>query len=109
VLLIDDATLYRWKGIVRRRAAARGHIYVEPGDQAKLLLGSIAVAGPDAGLLVFELSERNRLSFALRLGRGERCDSTTPTPHRPSCVRLDAEVRGWVLALLVPAPPPQPS
>jgi hypothetical protein len=67
-LLISDEILYAWKRIVRRDAGARGHIYVEPGDQAKLLLGSVAVSGEDAGLLVFELSENNRLSFALRDG-----------------------------------------
>lgn len=67
-LLIDDETLYAWKRIARTSVAARGHIYVEPGEEAKLLLGSIAVRGEDAGLVAFELSDTNRLSFALRDG-----------------------------------------
>jgi hypothetical protein len=65
-LTIDDDTLYAWKRIVRNAATAAGHIYVEPSDQAKLLLGSIALMGEDAGLVAFELSENNRLAFALR-------------------------------------------
>jgi len=64
-LKISDETLHRWKRITRTDAAKRGHLYVEPGRQAKLLLGSIAVAG-DAGLLAFELSKGNHLSFALQ-------------------------------------------
>lgn len=66
-LPVDDQTLYRWKSITRTDAARRGHLYVEPSREAKLLLGSISVTG-DAGLVVFELSERNRLSFALQDG-----------------------------------------
>lgn len=64
-LTISDKTLYRWKTISRSAAAERGHLYVEPGRQAKLLLGSVAVTG-DAGLLVFELSAGSSLSFALK-------------------------------------------
>jgi hypothetical protein len=64
-LEIDDDTLYRWKSITRTDEAKRGHLYVEPGRRAKLLLGSVAVTG-DAGLIVFDLSEGNRLSFALQ-------------------------------------------
>jgi hypothetical protein len=66
-LRILDQTLYRWKSVTRTADAGRGHLYVEPGRQAKLLLGSIAVAG-DAGLLVFELSTGSCLSFALKEG-----------------------------------------
>jgi HNH endonuclease len=59
VLPIDDETVYRSKSITRVEKAARGHLYVEPSREAKLVLGSIAVTG-DAGLVVFELSEGNR-------------------------------------------------
>jgi hypothetical protein len=62
---ISDDTLYRWKTITRTDEANQGHLYVEPGRQAKLLLGSVSVTG-DAGLIVFELSRGNHLSFALR-------------------------------------------
>lgn len=64
-LRITDETLYRWKSILRSVDVQRGHVYVEPASQAKLLLGSIAVTG-DAGLVVFELSTGNTLSFAVR-------------------------------------------
>jgi hypothetical protein len=65
-LRIDDETLYGWKqdrqGLVTDPADP---FYVEPGEQAKLLLGSIAVTG-DAGLIVFEFAEMNRLSFTVK-------------------------------------------
>jgi hypothetical protein len=67
-LTIKDEKLYTWKKIVRTSSKDRGHLYVEPADEVKLLLGSIAFTGAHAGLLVFELSDSNRLSFALRDG-----------------------------------------
>jgi hypothetical protein len=66
-LRISDRTLYTWKSITRTPDAKRGHLYVEPGREAKLLLGSIAVTG-DAGLIAFELSEGNQVSFTLQNG-----------------------------------------
>jgi len=64
-LQIPDETLYRWKRIDRPASVKTGHIYVEPGPAPKLLLGSIAVQG-DSDVLVFDMSERQRLSFAVR-------------------------------------------
>lgn len=62
-LKIDEEILYRWKGI--KRPPIKGdHLYVEPGNSSKLLLGSIAVTGP-SGLRVFELSSTNKLSFRI--------------------------------------------
>ena len=61
-LAIPDETLYRWKQL--RREGGRGHVYVEPGGQLKLLLGTIAVSGP-SGATVFDLSPNNRLSFSI--------------------------------------------
>jgi hypothetical protein len=53
-LKIDDATVRRWKDI-ERRETERDHVYVEPAEAPKLLLGTIAVMGTDAGVTVFEL------------------------------------------------------
>lgn len=64
-LAVEDETLYRWKQL--RRPSGRGHIYVEPGGQLKLLLGTIAVSGP-GGVRVFDLSPNNRLSFSIHDG-----------------------------------------
>jgi SEC-C motif/HNH endonuclease len=61
-LVIDDDTIYRWKGIKRDAGPRRDHVYVEPGGPPKLLLGTIAVTGDD-GVVVFELGETNTLSF----------------------------------------------
>jgi hypothetical protein len=66
-LQISDNALYRWKGIDRNSATNIGHIYVEPGAAPKLLLGSIAAQG-DSGLIVFESSKQQRLSFVVRDG-----------------------------------------
>jgi hypothetical protein len=62
-LNIDDNTVRRWKTIKRSRVRT-DHVYVEPGESANLLLGTVAVTGP-AGLIVFELGASNRLSFRL--------------------------------------------
>lgn len=67
VLEIDDDTLKRWKGIERATPPA-DHVYVDPGDSAKLLLGTLAVTGSE-GLIAIELGPSNHLSF--RLVNGE--------------------------------------
>jgi hypothetical protein len=64
-LQISDEALYRWKGIDRSSSRNMGHIFVEPGDAPRLLLGSITAKG-DSGLIVFESSEQQRLSFVVR-------------------------------------------
>src|SRR5258708_3578759 len=64
-LVIDDETIRRWKGI-HRSASVRGHIYVEPGDISRVLLGCVYVTNGltlDSGMTVFALSERNQLRF----------------------------------------------
>lgn len=66
-LQISDETLYRWKGIDRSNSIPTGHIYVEPGPAPKLLLGTIAVQG-DSGVIVFNMSQGQRLSFTVRDG-----------------------------------------
>ena len=63
-LQISDESLYRWKAIDRTGSVATGHLFVEPGEAPKLLLGSLAVHG-DSGVVVFDLSERQRLAFAV--------------------------------------------
>jgi hypothetical protein len=60
---IKDETIYHWKGI-KRTKSNKTHLYVEPGKQSKLLLGSIAVTG-QSGVSVFDLSSTNQLSFRL--------------------------------------------
>lgn len=60
---LDDATLYRWKQL-QRPAGRQAHIYVEPGESSKLLLGTVALTG-SSGAIAFELSETNQLSFNL--------------------------------------------
>lgn len=64
-LQISDQSLYRWKAIDRTGSSATGHLFVEPGEAPKLLLGSLTVHG-DSGVVVFDFSERQRLAFAVR-------------------------------------------
>ena len=64
---IDDVVLYQWKSTTRRSDQIRGHIYVEPGEPAKVLLGTIAITAPNKAL-VFELSPYNRLKFTIKDG-----------------------------------------
>lgn len=62
-LKIDDATIYQWKNI-KRTKNNRDQLFIEPDVDSKLLLGSIAVTG-SSGLIVFELSNNNKLGFKL--------------------------------------------
>ncbi len=62
-LVIDDETVHRWKRLVRAKPP-RDHVYVEPGESAKLLLGTIAITG-QSGVRAFELGPSTRLSFRL--------------------------------------------
>lgn len=64
-LQISDDELYRWKGINRQEALSTGHIFVEPGEAPRLLLGSLVVQG-SSGLILFEFAEHHQLSFAVR-------------------------------------------
>lgn len=63
-LRIPDETLYKWKGIDRRSAQKTGHIFVEPGEPPRLLLGSMTFRG-DSGLVLFDFGEMHRLAFAV--------------------------------------------
>jgi hypothetical protein len=60
-LIIDDDTIYAWKRI-KREPTNRDHIYVEPGDPAKLLLGTVTVVSEN-DLFLFSLSKANQLNF----------------------------------------------
>ncbi|WP_334045994.1 HNH endonuclease signature motif containing protein [Burkholderia cepacia] len=63
-LPISDETLYEWK---RSRGANRsrtGHLYVEPGGEQKLLLGSIAVTA-ERRVMVFKLSPTSYANLSL--------------------------------------------
>jgi hypothetical protein len=69
-LRIDDATIRNWKQITRSRFT-RGHIYVEPGPRAKILLGAILFehgANPPQTTTVFQLSRNNQVGFRLAEG-----------------------------------------
>src|SRR3990172_756826 len=63
-LPITDETIYRWKGITRPDTTQRTHLYIEPGQTTKILLGSIAVSASDQ-VIVFQLADNNRLSFRI--------------------------------------------
>jgi hypothetical protein len=63
-LVVDDATVHRWKAIERSKGGVHDHVYVEPGNSPRLLLGTIAITGQD-GVSVFELGRSNTLSFRL--------------------------------------------
>ena len=54
---IDDATVRRWKGI-ERTPTERDHLYVEPAEAPKLLLGTLAFMGTDSGVMVHPCAGR---------------------------------------------------
>lgn len=60
-LEITDETIYAWKSI-KRKTTNRDHIYVEPGDEHMLALGSIGFTGVP-GATPLEPSPTNSLSY----------------------------------------------
>jgi hypothetical protein len=65
-LKIEDATIYRWKGIDRPDTVT-DHLYVEPGQPTTILLGSVLIEA-DRGVNIFEMSPGNTLSFHVKDG-----------------------------------------
>jgi hypothetical protein len=66
-IAIDDTVLYQWKSITHKAKQIRSHIYVEPGETVKILLGTIAVTAPSEAL-VFQLSPHNHLKCKIKEG-----------------------------------------
>jgi len=63
-LAISDETVYGWKAVPRVDSVGRAHVYIEPGESTKILLGTIAVTARDQ-VIVFELAKNNSLSFRI--------------------------------------------
>jgi hypothetical protein len=61
-LEIPDETLYAWKSIKRVDRSNAGHLYVEPGGEQKLLLGSIAVSA-EKRAMIFSLSPNSYVNL----------------------------------------------
>lgn len=62
-LEITDDTLYRWKRIPRSSPPETTHIFIEPAAELRLLTGTIAFATTSDQAAIFELSNKNQLSF----------------------------------------------
>ena len=63
-LAISDETLYQWKKGHGTDRSRTGHLYVEPGGERKLLLGSIAVTA-DKRVMAFKLSPTSYANLSL--------------------------------------------
>ena len=64
-LEIPDETLYVWKHIKRTKVPEISHLYVEPGEEIKLLTGTIAISTTNQEVIVFQLSANNSLKFRI--------------------------------------------
>ena len=62
---IPDETLYAWKHIKRTKIPKLSYLYVEPGEEIKLLTGTIAVSTTNQEAMVFQLSHNNSLKFKI--------------------------------------------
>jgi hypothetical protein len=66
LLKITDDSLYEWKGIKRPADVETAHIYVEPAEKLKLILGGISIATPHEEAIIFQLPNGSELRlFAL--------------------------------------------
>jgi len=61
-LSITDEVIYKWKWIRRSNKTVRSHLYIEPGETTKVLVGSVSVVTPDEAQ-IFEVSMNNKLKF----------------------------------------------
>ena len=64
-LEIPDEALYVWKYIKRTKVPEISHLYIEPGEEIKLLTGTIAVTTTNQEVIVFQLSPNNSLKFRI--------------------------------------------
>jgi hypothetical protein len=64
-LKISDETLYQWKEIVRPERPEAFQLHVEPAPTIKMMLGTICFSTKNDRAVIFELSNRNRLSFRI--------------------------------------------
>ncbi|MBI5870809.1 MAG: HNH endonuclease [Actinobacteria bacterium] len=64
-LEIPDETLYVWKHIKRTKLPEISNLFVEPGEETKLLTGSIAISTTNQEVIVFQLSQNNSLKFRI--------------------------------------------
>lgn len=62
---LTDSIIYKWKSISRPSDSIRSHLYIEPGEPVMVLLGTIAFSSAN-GMIVFELSDSNKLKFTIR-------------------------------------------
>jgi hypothetical protein len=63
-LTISDDELYLWKGIERTSSVLTGHLFIEPTQIPRLILGRIEFTGPE-GITIIEF-DRTKLSLAIR-------------------------------------------
>jgi hypothetical protein len=60
-LKITEEALYVWKGLERAMTSDSAHVYVEPAAELKLLTGTLAISTKNEQMVVFELSNSNKL------------------------------------------------
>lgn len=61
-LTITDEVLYQWKQIKRPGETTDSYLYIEPGRQTEIIMGSVGVISSQ-GVVIFELSDRNTAQF----------------------------------------------
>jgi hypothetical protein len=67
-LRIDEHTIRSWKKIVRN-PYNRGYLYIEPGPNPRVLLGSIFLTRRQGGgLVIFDFGDSTKLSFRVLAG-----------------------------------------
>jgi hypothetical protein len=64
-ITVEDDVLLGWKLIDRSAPIIRSQIFVEPGAQTKLMLGTIAFVTPKEATIL-KLSPANRIKFATK-------------------------------------------
>lgn len=117
-LAIPDETLYEWKKVRSADRSRTGHLYVEPGGEQKLLLGSIAVTA-EKRVMVFKLSptsfanlsleddEVTLLDLAISSVRGDELVKISKSGHYKAVEHKDVTMvaRPGALRISVPCSP----
>lgn len=62
-LKISDEALYAWKGIARPELPTSTHVYIEPGQELKILTGTIEFTTGNARVSVFTLPNGSHLTL----------------------------------------------
>lgn len=91
LLSLDDNTLRHWKGLqrVKNAAAVAATLYIEPGQETSVILGTLRFITPNSQLILLQLSNCAHLSFRVNGNRITLVNLRILAPDGRELVRME--------------------